>query len=136
MTKKDRPKVGVCLCIMRDGKTLLHKRNGGHSHGAWAFPGGHLEYGESFEEGALRELAEEAGPIAVTNMEFWTAANTVYEKQGKHYVLIIMKADWVEGEAVVMEPDKCQCWDWFDWDDLPSPLLQGNQWLVDHGMSP
>ena len=28
---------------------------------AWVFPGGHLEVGESLEEGALRELEEEAG---------------------------------------------------------------------------
>jgi ADP-ribose pyrophosphatase YjhB (NUDIX family) len=48
---------------MRDGKILLHKRNGGSFHGLWAFPGGHLENGESFIQGSLRELEEEAGPI-------------------------------------------------------------------------
>ena len=136
MTKKERPKVGVCICIEKDGKYLLHERNGGHSHGSWAFPGGHLEYGESFEEGALRELAEEAGPIEVANVRFWTAANTIYENERKHYVLIILKADWVSGEAVVMEPDKCLQWDWFSWDNLPTPLLLGNQLLVDHGLKP
>ena len=128
------PQVGVCLCIVRDGKVLLHKRKGGHSEGHWAFPGGHLEFGESFEKGALRELKEEAGrAIKTTPPEFWTVANTIFKKQDKHYVLIVMKADWVSGEAKVMEEDKCYCWEWFAWDDLPKPLLKGNQWLVDHG---
>lgn len=29
--------------------------------GAWVFPGGHLEIGESLEEGAIREVEEETG---------------------------------------------------------------------------
>lgn len=132
---KKRPKVGVCLCVIRDGKVLLHKRKGGNSHGTWAFPGGHLEFGEEFAEGALRELAEEAGPIITTEPEFWTVANTLCSDD-KHYVLIIMKANWISGEAKVMEPHKCFCWEWHSWDDLPSPLLAGNQDLVDRGLSP
>lgn len=135
MSKKQPPKVGVCLCIVRDGKILLHKRKGGHSDGSWAFPGGHLEYGESFVEGALRELAEEAGPIEVTEPQFWTVANTVYEQQKKHFVLIIMKCEWISGEAQVMEPTKCYCWEWFDWNNLPQPLLKGNQHCVDVGLT-
>lgn len=131
-----RPKVGVCLCVVKDGKVLLHRRKGGHSDGTWAFPGGHLEFGESFEEGALRELAEEAGPIKTTKPKFWAAANTIFNEGKKHYVLIMMKANWVSGKATVMEPKKCYEWQWFDWDELPSPLLAGNQWLVDNGIRP
>ena len=78
------PQVGVCLCIVRDKKVLLHKRKGGHSDGHWAFPGGHLEFGETFEKGALRELKEEAGrSIKTTKPEFWTVANTIYKKPEK-----------------------------------------------------
>lgn len=133
MAKK--PIVGVCLCVVKKGKVLLHKRKGGHSDGAWAFPGGHLEYGESFIDGALRELNEEAGPdIVTTNPEFWTVANTIYESHKKQYVLIILKANWISGEAKVMEPSKCHCWQWFDWSNLPTPLLKGNQHCVDIGL--
>jgi len=133
MTKK--PKVGVCLCILRDGKILFHKRKGGSSHDSWAFPGGHLEYGETFEEAALRELSEEAGPIITTTPELWTVSNTVYGDK-KHYVVVFMKANWISGETKVMEPNKCQCWEWFSWDNLPSPLLAGTQDLIDRSLSP
>ncbi len=131
-----RPKIGVCICIVRDGKILLHKRKGGHSPGFWAFPGGHLEYGESFEDAALREMAEEAGPLKVTKPEFWTVANTVYKDAKKHFVCIFMKATWISGEAKVMEPSKCERWEWFPWTELPEPLMLGIQDLRRRGELP
>ena len=133
---KKRPKVGVCLCVVRDDKVLLHKRKGGSSDGVWSFPGGHLEFGESFEKGALRELAEEAGPIKTTKPELWTICNTIYKDQKKHYVVVVMKAEWIVGEAVIMEPKKCYVWDWFSWDDLPKPLMEGIKDLVKRDMNP
>ena len=131
--KQKRPQVSVCLCVVKDGKVLLHKRKGGTSDKHWGFAGGHLEFGEEFEEAALRELAEEAGPIVVTKPEFWAVANTIYDD--RHYIVIIMKANWLYGKEKVMEPDKCYCWDWFDWNKLPKPLLAGNQYLVDNGFT-
>lgn len=124
------------MCIVRDGKVLLHKRKGGHSPGVWAFPGGHLEFGESFEEGGLRELGEEAGPVNVTTPRLWTVSNTIYKKEGKHYVCVFLLADWISGEAKVMEPSKCECWEWFAWDELPEPLMAGIQDLRKRGESP
>jgi 8-oxo-dGTP diphosphatase len=131
-----RPKVGVCLCVVRDGKVLLHKRKGGHAPGSWAFPGGHLEFGESFEEGVLRELAEEAGPIKTTTPKLWTVANTVFHDEKKHYVVVFMIAQWLSGEALVMEPKKCECWDWFSWSNLPKPVMAGIRDLKQRGESP
>src|SRR5215469_4737907 len=44
------PKVGVGVMILKDGKVLIGKRKGAHGAGEWAWPGGHLEYMESFED--------------------------------------------------------------------------------------
>ena len=46
----ERPKVGVGVMVFKDGKILLAKRKGSHGAGEYAFPGGHLEFGESFEQ--------------------------------------------------------------------------------------
>ena len=43
--------------------------------------GGHLEYGESFAECALRELAEETG-LKATSASFVTANNNVFRDVG------------------------------------------------------
>jgi 8-oxo-dGTP diphosphatase len=31
--------------------------------------------------------------------------------------------DWASGEPQILEPEKCEGWDWYDIDNLPSPLF-------------
>lgn len=62
MTDEKTIKVGLGLYILNDrGQVLLGLRKAKHGEGTWCPPGGHLEYGESFEEGAVREAFEETG---------------------------------------------------------------------------
>jgi 8-oxo-dGTP pyrophosphatase MutT (NUDIX family) len=42
-------------------KILLLQEDGRFIRGLWSFPGGHLESGETFTEGATREVMEESG---------------------------------------------------------------------------
>jgi 8-oxo-dGTP diphosphatase len=44
--------------VMRDGRVALVHRP---EYDDWTFPKGKLEHGESFEDAALREVAEETG---------------------------------------------------------------------------
>jgi 8-oxo-dGTP diphosphatase len=117
------PKVGVGVMIFRGGnQTLLGKRKGSHGEGEYAFPGGHLEYGESFEECAVRETREETG-IEIANIQYQLTANIT--KYGlKHYVHIGMTADWESGEAELLEPDKSEQWGWYPIDNPPDPLFE------------
>lgn len=59
MNKGNWPKVGVGIMVMKNGKVLLGKRKGSHGTGKYAWPGGHMEHMESFEECAKREVREE-----------------------------------------------------------------------------
>ncbi len=120
-TENPRPRVGIGVMIVKDGKVLLGKRKGSHGEGDYAFPGGHLEYMESFEECARRETMEEAG-IEIENVRFQILANVKAWKP-KHYVHINVIADWKSGEPRVMEPEKCEGWGWYDLDALPQPLF-------------
>ena len=115
------PKVGIGVIISREGKILLGKRISKHGHGQWAIPGGKLEYGESWEACAQREVAEETG-LEVTNIENLKVINHIFD-DGQHWIIIFMKADYVTGEAKNMEPDKCEGWEWFAWDNLPDNLF-------------
>ena len=68
MPIKDDPRVGVAVVIERDGQVLLMKRKNVHGAGTWAVPGGHLEFGETPEECAVRETREEVG-IAISGVQ-------------------------------------------------------------------
>ena len=122
----DCPNVGVGLGVIREGHVLLHLRKGKHSPNTWAFPGGHLEKWEQFGECARRELVEEAGPeIEIGRMHYWDVMNTMFIEEGKHYVVIFLWADWISGDAQVMEPTKNAGWKWWPWDSLPENSMQG-----------
>ena len=120
--KKDRPKVGVGVMILKDGKVLLGKRKGSHGEGEYAFPGGHLEYMESFECCAKREIVEECN-IEIENIRFQFLAN-VKKYAPLHYVHIGIIADWKNGESKLLEPEKSESWDWYNLDNLPHPLFE------------
>ena len=119
---KNKPKVGVGVIVIKDGKVLIGKRRGAHGSGSWAFPGGHLEFNESWEECARREVMEETG-IQINNLCFGTATNDIFEKENEYYITIFMVADLASGVVETKEPHKCEKWEWFSWDKLPHPLF-------------
>jgi 8-oxo-dGTP diphosphatase len=128
------PRVGVGLALFGDNDkaVLLGQRKAGHACGMWGFPGGHQEKWEDFEDTARRELREEAGALlSITRPQFWTAVNTRFPAENKHYVVVFMAAKYKSGAVGNCEPDKCDGWEWFDIDTLPQPLMPGIQYLVD-----
>jgi 8-oxo-dGTP diphosphatase len=117
--------VGIIVCRDLDGITqiLLHRRHKVSSgFGMWGSGGGHLEYGESLQAAALRELLEEAGEkLVVSKVEFLGVSNFIIEYE--HYVDITFKAKWVSGETSDMGSDAAVQWQWFDLDALPDNLF-------------
>lgn len=126
---KERPKVGVGVIIINDGKVLLGKRKSSHGSGSWSFPGGHLEFGEEPEDCAVRETLEETG-VTLKNLRRGTYTNDIFEKEGKHYITLYVIAELDSGTPEVMEPDKCEEWRWFEWNSLPEPLFIPIQNLI------
>jgi 8-oxo-dGTP diphosphatase len=120
------PKVGVgVIVIKREGSKsyiMLHQRKGVLGKNYWGSGGGHLELGESLKAGALRELREEAGDVVVDNVRFIGVMNFT-EMQPKHYVDVSFAADWVSGQPTNNAPKETTDWQWFDLEDLPSPLF-------------
>lgn len=117
-----RPRVGVGVMILKDGKVLLGKRKGSHGEGEWASPGGHLEYMEGFEECARRETKEECD-IEIKNVRFQFLANLI-KYAPKHYAHIGLIADWASGDPRVCEPEKCEEWKWFELSELPKQMFE------------
>lgn len=124
----ERPKVGIGIAVIKENKVLLGRRKGAHGSGDWAFPGGHLEFGEIPEDCVQRELMEETGLYAVSIVRGpWT--NDMFAED-KHYVTLFMFVTEFLGQPELLEPNKCEGWDWFEWDNLPKPLFKSIQTLV------
>jgi 8-oxo-dGTP diphosphatase len=130
-----RPYVGVAVIVVKGNRVLLGKRKDSHGAGGWQFPGGHLEFNESIEACAKREVLEETG-IHVQHIRFGPFTNDVFEKDKKHYVTLFVIADYDSGVAEVLEPDKCESWEWFDWAQFPKPLFLPTQNLLKLGFNP
>lgn len=130
-----RPRIGVGVIVLRDNRVLLGKRKGSHGSGTWSFPGGHLEWGESLDACARREVLEETGVI-VRNVWHVAFTNDVFAAEGKHYVTLYVAADYESGTPRVAEPEKCEQWAWFSWGALPTPLFLPIQNLLARGFDP
>lgn len=119
-----RPGVGVAVFVMKDGKILLLKRKGAHGAGTWSLPGGHMEYGETPEQTAVREAKEETS-LEVSNPKVVGITNDFMPADGKHYFTIFVEADFLGGTAANLEPESASELGWFSKDSLPSPLFMG-----------
>ncbi len=94
-----------------------------------------MEFGESIEACARREVLEETGLIlgAVRPGPY---TNDFMASEGKHYVTCYVQASALPGEAKVMEPNKCECWAWFQWQSLPTGLFAPVANLFASGFAP
>ena len=123
---KKRVGAGFGIVLEKDGKILLGMRHSDpnkadsafRSAGEWCLPGGKLEWGESFEEGAIREVKEETG-ITIKNPSVISVHNC--KNEHAHFMTVGLVAHEWEGEAHVTEPNEIIKWDWFDLNKLPEP---------------
>jgi 8-oxo-dGTP diphosphatase len=116
------PRIGIGVIVIKGKKVLLGKRKGSHGAQTWNFPGGHLDFGETPQECAQREVWEEAG-IEIKDLKLGSYTNDIFKKEGKHYITIFVIAQYKSGRVKIKEPEKCEQWRWFTWNNLPQPLF-------------
>lgn len=126
-------KVGVGFGVMilnNEGKVLLGKRHDDpekadsalNGAGTWTMPGGKMDFGETFEGAAVREVEEETSiRIKEDSLELISLRNNKVETA--QFVTLGFLCRDFEGEPKVMEPDEITEWQWFDLDDLPEKMF-------------
>lgn len=123
---KKRVGAGFGVILVKNGNILLGKRHPDpdkadsafRSAGEWCLPGGKLEWGESFEDGAIREVKEETG-ITIINPQVISVHNC--KNDHAHFMTVGLVATKFKGKEKVMEPDEITEWKWFGLNDLPTP---------------
>ncbi|MGI6612202.1 MAG: nucleotide triphosphate diphosphatase NUDT15 [Candidatus Nanosyncoccaceae bacterium] len=127
MKKKKIIGAGVGVLILRNKQVLLGKRHIDPKKasslldgaGTWTMPGGKLNFGETFESAAVRKVAEEVG-LKLKQLEVICVNND--RVKTAHFVTVGLFSDNFTGEPRVMEPDEITEWQWFDLNNLPSPM--------------
>jgi 8-oxo-dGTP diphosphatase len=114
--------VGVAVLLRKGDQVLLIKRQGSHGAGAWAPPGGHIDFGETPEACGIRETQEEVG-LAIDGLAFMGITNDVFKSEDRHYITVWMEARYAGGEPRVNAPREMSEVEWFAWDALPEPLF-------------
>ena len=125
-------KVGVGTMIFKDNKLLFGLRSNSHGKGSWCFPGGHLEFGETPEECAIRETREETGLI-ISKVKQGPWFNSFFSENDSQYITLFMIGQYEGGEPENKEENKFKSWNWFPYHEPPSPLFLPIQTLLMNG---
>jgi 8-oxo-dGTP diphosphatase len=114
-------------------EVLLQLRQGtGYMDDHWAAAAaGHVERGETAEEAARREAAEEVD-VSDLALEFLTAMQrTQHDLPIDERVDFFFAARSWTGEPRIVEPAKCADLRWFPLDALPDPVVPHEKLVLD-----
>ena len=112
-----RPIVGIGVAVLRPGAVLLARRGRPPNEGAWSLPGGAQKLGETAEQAARRELAEETG-LAVGDLLLAAYVDSIHrDPDGRvryHYTILDFCARWSGGEPAPADDILEVAWAPFD----------------------
>ena len=118
-------KVIVGGIIEKEGKYLLVQEAKKKCYEKWSLPAGHLEFNESLEQGAIREIKEETGcDVKLDGVCY--VANRILEDD--LFVMIVFNAKLIN-ENIEFDKEEILDVKWFDYDEIVNQMesmLRGN----------
>ncbi len=113
------PRIGALAVVLHDQKVLLVRRRKQPDAGLWGYPGGHVEFGETVAEAAVRELAEETGLTATPGRHLLNLDLILRDAAGAaqvHYLLVAVQCHPTGGTLAAA--DDALDAQWFAFDDV------------------
>ena len=110
-----QPIVGVGAVIINDNQVLLVKRAKPPKQGLWCIPGGKVEFGETLQQAAEREIKEETGVLIKAGDPVYVF-DLIDGENGFHYVIIDLLSDYISGTPKAA--DDAEAAKWFSLDDI------------------
>lgn len=84
-------------------------------------------------------MKEETG-LDIEKIEFLKVTNNLFLEQPRpaHYVVVFVRAVLADPNQTPqnLEPEKCEGWDWYEWQNLPHPLFGPIKNMVVDGFNP
>ena len=115
----DQP--GISAAIIVDGdRVLMVRRRIREGELMWQFPAGAIEAGESAEQAAVRETAEETG-LTVSAVKL--LGDRVHPKTGR--LMSYTACETIEGEAHVADEEELDAVAWVTLDEIPEYVPYG-----------
>ncbi|MBR6643261.1 MAG: 8-oxo-dGTP diphosphatase [Lachnospiraceae bacterium] len=90
----------TCLCMIYKEDMILLQNRVKKDWKGYTLPGGHIEPGESFVDGVIREMKEETG-LTIVNPRLCGIKQ--FPIEGGRYMVLLYKTDEFEGELVSSE---------------------------------
>lgn len=116
--------LGTCTILINDkGQCLLGKRKNGYKAGWYGLPGGRFAHNEPLLDAAHREVLEETD----LDLDELSYLGVVRESQEENdFIHFVFLAEVGTAKPKLAEPEKCEGWEWFHFDQLPEKLLPGH----------
>lgn len=109
----DTPRLGAIAVVIRQSNVLLVQRRKAPDAGFWGFPGGHVEFGETALDAAVRELREETS-VTATSIEYLTNVDVLRRSASgqvtAHYLLAAVLCDYQSGTPVAADDARDAAW--------------------------
>lgn len=129
-SKKEQQTIGVAVVVLNKDKShvLLGKRLNAYKSGWLGLPGGRVDPGEPLINCCRRELLEETG-IQAKQIDYLGVVRDFQKTYDFiHFAFLCSEYD---GEPQVMEPEKCESWDWYSLDKLPNRILPAHRAYIE-----
>jgi 8-oxo-dGTP diphosphatase len=114
-----KPAVSMAI-IVREGRVLMVRRRQQEGKLLWAFPGGGIEAGETPEQAAVREVAEE---VALEAKAVRVLGARVHPQTGADMTYVACEP--VAGEARVEDAEELAEVAWIALDEIPTYVPWG-----------